>query len=332
MVRASCVAVALAALTQATAIRLVPQGESKAEAGSLFRKTGEQEEQEYRKHIDSWDPESFMKIPPEYLGQRQRWMENYFLNVLTGKVAKTDETLSRCCAMYNATGLRPHEHWGNASKAQISWWTENTCNDRVGASVLAVGAPNCDTWRFMKLGFVANRFEHFDISQKKVGADYGPYMQSQLGCSEEDRAKINASIDREGNVERMKSLPECDFSKFSHSSSHNEDGREVRKKMTACLQAYFGGLSPSCPVCYTKLFGLMTNLGDYVTHEPCMDQCAHLDQCWGMEKCVRQAGNCTRCFERPFLAHDFCVGGPTRLQVGGPTVLRGVMDFWAHLR
>mmetsp|Transcript_1292 Transcript_1292/g.3505 ORF Transcript_1292/g.3505 Transcript_1292/m.3505 type:complete len:321 (-) Transcript_1292:100-1062(-) len=262
-------------------------------------------------------------VPQKWWDVRSEWTNRFFQNVLTGDSSKHDDLMHSCCEMVNKTGLRPHESWGHATKSQINWWVENGCNTMVGATVLSVGAPLCETWKFVQTGYVSERVMHFDISKKETGF----FTEYQKGCSAEDRQKINATVTMKNPKLHMLMLPECQVTeRFTH------EGKLNRSLMDGCINKFFGGLSPTCPFCFSRTLALMSATGDAVTHEPCMSMCAGLGQCWGMEKCVRAAGNCTRCFERQFLSAEFCIGGPTRVQLNGPSILTSMMGFWAHLR
>lgn len=319
MVRFPFVGLVLALVVQTRAIRLVEQQSDSPgmePSDQLFRRAAQAYSRgEELPGLDpKWTQDNFLTIPQQYWGIAEQWLSRFVTDVIDGSAARYDELMGRCCEIANTTGLRPHDGFGTASKEQISWWNKTGCNKMVGASVLAVGTPLCDTWKFLKTAFVSDRIPHLELTQKKDG-----------GCTAEDRHQIYVSM-KYGTPGTWKTNPICQTSRFF------SEGKVSVSRLTYCVYEAFGHISNNCSFCYIKPLIKMLDAKDMATHVPCYDMCTGMDKCWGQERCIRMAGNCTRCFERHFLKHKFCTGGPVYQALDGPTVLRKMMGFWTHLR
>mmetsp|Transcript_7830 Transcript_7830/g.24937 ORF Transcript_7830/g.24937 Transcript_7830/m.24937 type:complete len:286 (-) Transcript_7830:49-906(-) len=242
-----------------------------------------------------------------------QWTSSFY-GLLDGSLARYDEHMAGCCDLANQTGIRPHEHFGDATAQQINWWKENDCNRMVGAQVLPVGTPLCQQFKFMKKAFVGVRNQEMEFSE------------SLSSCSVSDRQVIDTVTKNPKPTINLAARPECAPSQLVKPEAK---GVQILN-FASCLQTMYTGVSTSCSMCYSNLLDGMVRAKDYGSGDKCLDMCTEMEGCWGLEKCVRRAGNCTRCLERVTIKHKACVGGDLHQTIDAPAILRKMMGFWTH--
>merc|ERR1719204_1998087 len=104
-----------------------------------------------------------------------QWLQGFYTVIKPPKHSE-DPLIKVCCDMVRRLKVKPRTTMGKANEKEQKWWFERECNFHVGADLTEDldGSPNCR--------------RGVDLPTPKSAIPF----TGQSGCTEEDRADINA--------------------------------------------------------------------------------------------------------------------------------------------